>query len=58
MQDDVVEFAEAIDQDPDLQAGIIERIERALAEVKAGEAGNPGPGGPGANTYGVVSDGE
>lgn len=38
MEDDLVEFAEAIDQNPDLQAGIIERIERALAEVKADQS--------------------
>ena len=58
MDDDIAMVAESIDQDLELQAKIIERIELALAEVKAAQAGNPGPGGPGANTYGVVSDGE
>ena len=35
MEDQIVEVAETIDQDPELQASIISRLERALAEVMA-----------------------
>ena len=35
MEDQIIEVAETIDQDPELQASIIARLERALAEVRA-----------------------
>ncbi len=38
MEEEVVEVAESIDQDPELQAKIIDRIEQALAEVKSSQS--------------------
>ena len=38
MEDQIVEVAETIDRDPELQASIIARLEAALAEVRAGQS--------------------